>query len=170
MSNAGRFSTARMVVDYTDKLYMPLSNLTQEKYSDVSNVEEFISWKDNMTKKWNKIKLEQLDNLEHTITSVGNEITVQCKVELDGISVDDIEVQLYYGKILSTGVIEEKEILKMDCISIEKFEGTEKSVYEFEATIELNISGNYGYTFRVVPRTDMVLRQENLNLVKCLEK
>jgi len=170
MSNAGRFSTARMLVDYTEKLYMPLSNLTQEKYSDVSDVEAFVSWKDNMTKKWNRIKLEQLDNLEHTITSVGNEITVQCKVELDGISVDDIEVQLYYGKILSTGVIEEKEILKMDCISIEKFDGTDKSVYEFEATIELNISGNYGYTFRVVPKTDMILRQENLNLVKWLEK
>ncbi len=28
MSNAGRFSTARMLVDYTEKLYMPLSNLT----------------------------------------------------------------------------------------------------------------------------------------------
>ena len=89
---------------------------------------------------------------------------------VEGIDIKDIEVQLYYGKILSSGVIQEKEILPMDCISIEKFEGTNKSVYEYEATIELNISGNYGYTFRVVPKTDMILRQENLNLVKWLEK
>ena len=97
-------------------------------------------------------------------------ITVRCKVELDGISLDDIEVQLYYGKISSSGIIKEKEILPMQIVSIENFEDSSKSVYEYETTIELNISGNYGYTFRVVPKTNMLLRQENLNLVKWLEK
>ena len=169
MSNAGSFSTARMLVDYTEKLYMPLSNLTQEEYKDRENVERYIGWKENLIKNWGNIKLEQIDNSEHTTTSVGNDITVRCKVELEGISIDDIEVQLYYGKLLSSGIIEEKEILPMKCVSIESFEDSEKTVYEYEATIELNISGNYGYTFRVVPRTDMILRQENLNLVKWLE-
>ena len=170
ISNSWRYSTARMLVEYTEKLYMPLCELTQEKYQYPAEIEEFIKWRDNLNNNWDKIKLEQVDNAEHTITNVGDAITVRCKVELENISAEDIEVQLYYGKILSTGVIEEKEILPMNCISIEVSDTENKTACEYEATIELNISGNYGYTFRVVPKTDMILREENLNLVKWLEK
>ena len=136
----------------------------------MQEIEEYIKWKDSLRNNWDKMKLEQVDNLEHTITNVGDAITVKCRVELEDISSEDIEVQLYYGKILSSGVIEEKEILPMNCISVEIFDSLNKTVCEYEATIELNISGNYGYTFRVVPKTDMILREENLNLVKWLEK
>ncbi len=30
MSTGGKYSTARMLVDYTEKLYMPLCNLTNK--------------------------------------------------------------------------------------------------------------------------------------------
>ena len=170
ISNSWKYSTSRMLVEYTEKLYIPLSNLTQEHYTNRTEVEDYITWKENLRNNWNKVKLEQLDNLEHTITSVGDAITVRCKVELENINAEDIEVQLYYGKILSTGVLEEKEIIPMNCISVEVFDSLGKTVCEYETTIELNISGNYGYTFRVVPKTNMILREENLNLVKWLEK
>lgn len=42
--------------------------------------------------------------------------------------------------------------------------------YTFETKIELKTGGNYGYTFRVMPKHEMILDSENLNLVKWITK
>ena len=42
----------------------------------------------------------------------------------------------------------------------------ENKTYEYTAKIELKTGGNYGYTFRVMPKHEMLLDSENLNLVK----
>ena len=42
----------------------------------------------------------------------------------------------------------------------------ENRVYEYTTRIELKTGGNYGYTFRVMPKHEMLLDSENLNLVK----
>ena len=42
--------------------------------------------------------------------------------------------------------------------------------YHFTAKIELTTGGNYGYTFRVMPKHEMILEPANLNLVKWITK
>ena len=166
MSNAGRFSTSRMVADYTERMYLPLCKLTKEHYTDMKKVEDFVAWKEHMAAHWDKIQIEQIENEEHMITNVGNNIMVKCKVISPEISIDDLCVQLYCGKISECGVVSEVKTVEMVCTVSNKKNHT----YEYEAEIELNRSGNYGYTFRVVPKTHMLLRQENLNLVKWIVK
>ena len=46
----------------------------------------------------------------------------------------------------------------------------EKKTYEFTTKIELKTGGNYGYTFRIMPKHEMILDSENLNLVKWVTK
>ena len=46
----------------------------------------------------------------------------------------------------------------------------EEKVATYKAKIELTTGGNYGYTFRVMPKHEMLLDSENLNLVKWIEK
>ena len=46
----------------------------------------------------------------------------------------------------------------------------ENKKYEYITKIELKTGGNYGYTFRVMPRHEMLLDAENLNLVKWVTK
>ena len=38
--------------------------------------------------------------------------------------------------------------------------------YLYKAKLELSTGGSYGYTFRVMPRHNMILDPENLNLIK----
>ena len=45
-----------------------------------------------------------------------------------------------------------------------------EKIYSYEANIELTTGGNFGYTFRVMPKHEMILDTENLNLVKWMEK
>lgn len=57
ISTGGRFSTARMLVDYTKNLYIPLCNLTNKYYEDLSKVTEFNEWKQNLIRNWDDIQI-----------------------------------------------------------------------------------------------------------------
>lgn len=46
---------------------------------------------------------------------------------------------------------------------------TEK-IYTFETKIELTTGGDYGYTFRVMPKHEMLLEKSDLNLIKWITK
>ena len=49
-------------------------------------------------------------------------------------------------------------------------EDEENKKYTFSVKIELKTGGNYGYTFRVMPKHEMLLEPANLNLVKWISK
>ena len=166
MSTGGKYSTARMLVDYTEKLYMPLCNLTNKYYNGLENVTEYNKIKQNLYENWNDIKITQENNLDNIIIDAGNKIEVKCKVELPNIEKEYIQTECYYGKILENGIVEEVGIVPMKLIS----EDTQNKTYEYEAEIELKTGGNFGYTFRVMPKHDMLLDPANLNLVKWITK
>ena len=166
ISTGGKYSTARMLVDYTNMLYMPLCNLTKKYYENIDNVAEYNLWKKNLFINWKDIKIEQKNNLDNITIDAGNNIEVKCEVQSPNIDINNLMVQCYNGKILDNGVVENVSIIPMK-IS-EKDE--ENKLYEFSAKIELKTGGNYGYTFRVMPKHEMLLDSENLNLIKWITK
>ena len=161
-STGGKYSTSRMLVDYTNNLYMPLCNLTKKYYENIDNVAEFNLWKKNLYINWKDIKITQKNNLNNITMDAGNNIEVKCEVQLPNISVDNIEAQCYYGKILDNGIVENVSIIPMKLTAKDE----ENKIYEYTTKIELKTGGNYGYTFRVMPKHEMLLDSENLNLVK----
>ena len=166
ISTGGKYSTARMLVDYTNNLYMPLCNLTKKYYQNVDTVAEYNLWKKNLYINWKDIKITQTNNLDNITIDAGNNIEVKCEVELPNVDLENITVECYYGKILDNGIVENVSIIPMKLT--EKDEESKK--YEYTTKIELKTGGNYGYTFRVMPRHEMLLDAENLNLVKWVTK
>ena len=49
-------------------------------------------------------------------------------------------------------------------------ENKEEHKYTYEATLDLKSGGNFGYTFRAMPRHKMLIDSENLDLVKWITK
>ncbi len=167
ISTGGQYSTARMLVDYTNKLYIPLCNLTKKYYNDLDRVTEFDSWKASMYSNWKDIQIEQVENNADNITvDAGAEIDVRCAVTLPNIDPDSIRVEVYYGKFLENGTVQDIQIIPM------KMEGKEEEnkKYYYVAKIKLTTGGNYGYSFRVMPQNEMILDSENMDLVKWIEK
>ena len=162
ISTGGRYSTSRMLCDYTNKLYMPLVELNKKYYTDLSNVAAYNEWKDKMYINWDKIKIEQYNNLDNISIDAGNKIEVNCKVILPDISVDNINVEVYAGRITDNGTIENITIMPMELID----QNDETREYTYKAKLELTTGGNYGYTFRVMPKHEMLLDAENLDLIK----
>ena len=167
ISTGGKYSTARMLVDYTEQLYMPLCNLTKKYYTDLNNVAEFNSWKQDMYSNWKDIQIEQLDdNADNITVDAGSQIEVRAVVTLPNIKPEYIRTEVYYGKFLDDGTVEDVKIIPM---KLERAEEDNKKYY-YVAKIDLVSGGNYGYTFRVMPQNEMILDSANLDLIKWIEK
>ncbi len=166
ISTGGKYSTSRMLVDYTNQLYMPLCDLTNNYYRNIDVVTEYNNVKKGLILNWEDIVIEQGNNLDNISMDAGKNIEVACNIKLPNIDVENIEAQVYYGKILDNGTIENISIIPMTLANSDN----EKRVYTYNAKIELKTGGNYGYTFRVMPKHEMLLDSANLNLVKWITK
>ena len=166
LSTGGKYSTSRMLTDYVDKLYMPLCNLYNEYYTELEKVGGFNKWKESLYHSWDQIEITQENNLDNITMDAGNNIEVKCKVKLPNIDERNIETQVYYGRIDENGVVDDITIIPMQLE--EKDE--ENRTYIYKAKVNLLNGGNYGYTFRVMPKHEMILDKENLNLIKWITK
>ena len=166
ITTGGKYSTARMLVDYTNKLYMPLIKLTNEHFNILERAVEYTSWKKDLYTNWKNITIEQEENPENINIDAGESIEVRCNVTIPNLSKDDIQVQVYCGRVSDNGTVDDVLVVPMKFIEAEE----EYQRYHYSAKIQLQTGGNYGYTFRVMPHHEMLLDSENLNLVKWIEK
>ena len=162
-STAGQYSTSRMVTDYVNMLYMPLIKLGNEKFSNLESVIGYTNWKKSAKAKWREIKISQDRNVDNAKMNAGSSIIVNCEVELPiEINEENAEVQVYFGQILETGTIRNVYTKEMNKIG----ENPEQRKFYYEAELDLTTGGNFGYTFRVMPKHDMLLDPENMDLIK----
>ncbi len=166
ITTGGKYSTARMLIDYTEKIYIPLINITNKYYSDLERAVEYTSWKKDLYTNWKNITIEQENNPENITIDAGQSIEVKCKVTIPNIDEKHIRVEVYCGKVSDDGIVEDVVIVPMKLIQSEE----EYKRYTYSAKIKLSSGGNYGYTFRVMPQHEMLLDSENLDLVKWIEK
>ena len=166
ITTGGKYSTARMLVDYTNKLYMPLIKLTNEHFNILERAVEYTSWKKDIYTNWKNITIEQEENPENINIDAGESIEVRCNVTLPNLSKDDIQVQVYCGRVSDNGTVDDVLVVPMRLVEEEE----EYQRYHYSAKIQLQTGGNYGYTFRVMPHHEMLLDSENLDLVKWIEK
>ena len=162
ITNGGKYSTARMLVDYTNKLYMPLCNLYRKYYEDLNQVTAYNSWKKDLLSNWKDIKIWQENNINDITLDAGTKIEARCQVQLPNVNPEYLEVQAYVGRIKQDGQFEKVSSTPM---KIEEIDEANK-IYRYFAEIEFPTGGNYGYTFRIMPKHEMLLDSENLNLIK----
>lgn len=163
-TTGGKYSMARQVVDYTNDLYIPLCNLNNKYFQELNNVIEYSEWKKRTKGSWESIVLEQEENPDNAKMVAGSKITVRCKVNLANVEESHANVQVYFGQFLENGSVKNVYTKEMKKV------GEENGKLIYEGTIELQTGGNFGYTFRVMPKHEMLLDPENMNLIKWLTK
>ena len=129
---------------------------------------KYNEWKSLLLSKFNKIEITQEHNIDNETIDAGKIIKVRCSVKLPNanISPENIQVEVYYGQIEDNGIVSNVTIIPMKL----KEAKDEEKTYLYEAQVELTTGGDYGYTFRVMPKHEMLLDAENLDLVKWIEK
>ena len=167
MSTGGKYSTSRMLIDYVEQIYMPLCELSNKKFKELDNVTEFTKWKKACKERWNEIEITQDYNVDNVKMNAGEVIEVACKVQLPNFDPEKVSVQVYYGQILDTGIVNNVCVTEM---KKDKDDVEAENTYKYSAKIKLSTGGNFGYTFRVLPKNDMLLDEENMNLIKWMTK
>ena len=165
-TTGGKYSTSRMVAEYVDDLYMPLCNLKREHFNNLEEVANFTSWKKNIRNNWDKIELVQDRNVDNAKLVAGTQITVNCQVYLPNIDEENTDIQVYFGQFLDNGTVRNVYTETMNKIG----ENPEEHKYTYEAVLDLKTGGNFGYTFRVMPKHPMLIDSENMDLVKWITK
>ncbi len=142
------FSSHRMVKEYHDFGYQPahdnsillVKNHFEQCKKDTSQLK-------NLKKNWQKIRIEKIHaNKDLGELHVGEKLKITAEVFLDDISTDDLDVEVYYGKVspLNTVLQSTIEPMKLE-------QKRENGIYQFIREIECTASGRYGFTVRVTP-------------------
>ncbi|MEJ5259061.1 MAG: alpha-glucan family phosphorylase [Anaerohalosphaeraceae bacterium] len=159
---APRFNTSRMVAEYTRRYYRPAAvkwvELTENGEARVRALSEWkvrtrMAWedlailnvsvqsgKDNQYVAWNG----RVPELE-----VGSRLMITADVKLGRLNPSDISVQVYYGHVNSSGIIEDGQIAEMQ---YEEGSLNPDRIARFKGTIDCRNSGKQGFCLRIIPR------------------
>ncbi|WP_104105844.1 alpha-glucan family phosphorylase [Nocardioides sp. 616] len=151
----------RQVRDYVIELYAPAARTARRLNADYSGARDLAAWKQRVTAAWGGVHVEHVESHGQGDTpEVGDTLTVRAFVALDGLSPQDVEVQVVHGRTGAEDVIAQTSVLPMSVT-----ESYEDGRHRFDAELPLDHSGSFGYTVRVVPRNDVLASVAELGLV-----
>ena len=146
--NCPTFNTARMLRDYAMRGYFPASErykaMTSEGYQPVK---ELAQWKQHLFEQWYSIKIEDIDIAAPSDLMVNQSVAVKSRINLAGLTDNDVQVELYQGSVNADGQIVNGVPVVMD------YQGTdEHNVSIYTADISYDASGLQGLSLRVFPK------------------
>ncbi len=151
----------RQVRDYVRELYAPAARNARALNDDYAGAVELAAWKQRLRTAWDDVSVEHVESSGVSDTpEVGSRLSVRAFVGLGELSPDEVDVQLVHGLLDAEDTLGESVI---DSLGVaESFEGGR---YRFDGDVELDQSGAFGYTVRVVPRNDRLVSSAELGLV-----
>jgi starch phosphorylase len=160
------YSTQRMVSDYFTNMYKPcmdrMYNIADNNYAFAKELSE---WKQKTSKIWPNIQIisdkSNNNNLLSLSSTAGKDINVSVEVYLDCLTPDEVSVQLYYGKLNDHNNIESSNY-----IELLEYEKVGQGRYKYMSSIQINEGGEYGYTYRVLPKNTNLIDPFDSGFIK----
>jgi starch phosphorylase len=158
-------SAERMVREYTERLYMKAAAAGRIMSArDHEAARELSAFKERMTEHWPKVQVVHVESggLDDT-PQVGDSLHLRAQVQLDGISPDDVAVEVVYGQ---AGSGDELRDVATFALSPSTAPGAASGgAVLFEGTLALSRAGAFGYTVRVVPKHANLASPAELGLI-----
>lgn len=159
-THAPRFSTARMVHDYTSRFYVPASEMyTRLSANNQEKAKVALAWRDRVRASWPDVHIEKVTNDAGVSNAMGKTITVRAHVRLGALPPSDIRVQAVVGKVGPN-----RELLSTRVEDL-KYVGFEDNTHIFESPVVCDLPGHQGFTIRVVPYHEDVSIPSELNII-----
>ncbi len=156
------FNTHRMVKEYFNKFYITsYEKRSQLMLDDWKLGKEFSEWKRKIFDSWNSISCAEIKFTDNSELKVGETQKIEVNVFIDGLSINDLDVQIYYGKIEE---IENSESNKF--VSMQPIEKNSKNIVHYIGEIDAYTTGKFGFTIRVLPKHPLLLSSFKLGLIK----
>jgi len=158
------FNTNRMVQQYTEKFYL-MANKNRKNMieNDWEKAKDFTNWKANLLENWDKIKFISVNSSESgEELKIGSQYKIDAEVSIGNLTNNDIDVQIYYGKLDNVDFANENSHAKMKCVNCE----SESDTYKYEGSINCDVTGEFGYTLRILPKHPLLISQFEFGVIK----
>lgn len=156
------FSSCRMLIDYIRDFYNPcIDRIRKIRESNFDVVRKLSAYKLKIQKYWSDIRIisETHTFRDHCLTA-GKSITLNVMVNLGNLAPEDVAVEVYYGS-LKNNCIRHGEAVEMDYMK-----QTDSSVYHYSVNLTIAEGGEYGYTFRIIPKHKDLFNKYDLPFIK----
>ncbi|WP_019181571.1 alpha-glucan family phosphorylase [Microbacterium yannicii] len=159
----GKATSDRMVRDYVQRLYVPAAAhdaaLRADGFAEAKALAAFVS---RVKDAWGRVSVASIDSSGiPQQAQAGDALDVRADVRLDGLSPDDVAVELVYGRT------DEDDALATDH-SVHRLSPAGPpvdGVTSYTGTLPLTVTGTFGYAVRVVPTHPQLVSPVELGLV-----
>jgi len=159
---AAYFNTSRMVMEYTDKFYVPLHELYREVAKDsFQEVSGFLEWKENIISGWGGVDFSRTSVLADDI-QMGDRVIFEATIKSKSISPSHLNVFAVVDFDGETGVIENPEFIKMD------YDDEENGEHNYRVKYRIG-KAKMKVAFAAVPEHRFIKNIFELNLVSWAE-
>jgi starch phosphorylase len=163
-----QLSADRMVREYVERLYLPAAAaarlIAKDRYAPARAL---AAWKTRVTEAWPSIQVSHVESGGvDAVPQVGDELHVRAQVNLDGLSAEDVAVEVVYGRAREGDRLENPERIEL-VASPEDPASASNPLHpvQFTGTVTLSRSGSFGYNVRVVPRNPLLASPAELGLI-----
>ncbi len=150
------FNTDRMVAEYTTRFYVPASRQAAVLHANgFARTRQLAAWKTKVRKAWPKLRLEPLGDMPEGQRSCEDQLRLRVKAHLDGLSPDDVHVEVLLSRPKREGGYKHYGVIEMQ----HKRDGV------FEADIQPGDTGNFAYQVRMYPRHRDLSHPQSMGLM-----
>lgn len=155
------FNGHRMVEEYTKRAYLPsnicYSKLTADQYKPATDLAQ---WRMNLHTHWGDLKIRNVRcNTEHEMF-VGENLSVSAEVQIKGLSIEDVRVEIYTGPLDHTNSFASRSTYSMAPV-----EQTPDGWYVYQGQAIPLSTGKFGFTVRILPHHPLLSDAHNLGLI-----
>lgn len=156
-----RFSTQRMLQEYTDRLYInAIRNGMRFAANQFELARDVSRWKGMMSRIWENIRIEAVPPQVQK-AMVGQEIEVEAKLHLGTIDPSNVRVEICHGPLQNGGGLTE-----FDVVPMQPQKAAGDGDYAFKGRVVMNSGGNHGIGVRVIPTHPDLVNKHELGLIR----
>ena len=141
-----RFNTNRMVREYTDLYRAALSRWSHLIENDCAVAKDLAAWRASLSRQWEQIRVESVESSGNCEYRVGSAFDVTAEVFLGDVAPDQVEVQLYHGRVNGSDHLVDGQVIRMEPQG-DAAEGR----HRFVGKVACATTGHRGYTVRILP-------------------
>ena len=153
---------SRMVRDYVNQLYTPAAVSSRAMCAeDYAAAKDLAAWRAVLGSKWSSVRVGHVETIgENDNPEVGNVLGVRASIDLGGLAVSDVTVQVVFGR-----ADDYDELHDIATAGLSPTGVGEDGLHRFEGSVPLGRTGSFGYSVRVLPAHASLVNPAELGLV-----
>lgn len=157
---AAHFNSHRMLEEYIDRFYLPLSLHWQEiRKEGFRGIRDLTAWMDHLKENWYELKILGKRSGRKTGIELGATLPIEVTLSVGRLSSRDLSVEVYYGPVDSKANFLDRFTFGLHPVSEERGEAV------FRGEIPCREVGRFGFKIRVLPFHPLLINPYSMGLV-----